>query len=321
MKVGIVGVGAVGTACAKAMLLRGSCREIVLLDRDEARARGVAADLSHGGVLCPPCEVTAGGYAELAGASAVVVTAGINERAGGATDRSDPQGRLLLLEPNARTYREVVPQVARAAPEAPIVVVTDPPDPLADVARELTDTNPVLSAGTFLDSLRFRLQIARCLGRLGAVDCRAADVEAMVVGEHGISQVYVWSSARVAGVPVLDLVARSPSGDPARFRAEVEEAVRFANISIIEGTGASQHGIGVVTARIVEAILRDEGLIAPVGVVQPAYGVTLSLPSVIGRSGVSKVLSPPLSADESAALDRSARTLRQALEELRAASR
>jgi L-lactate dehydrogenase len=306
MKVGIIGVGNVGTACAKAMLLRGCCHEIVLLDLDERRARGVATDLSHGELLCPPTRIRAGGYEDLSDAAVVVVTAGINEQAGKATDREDTLGRLRLLEPNARAYREIVPQIIAVAPEAPILVVTDPPDPLADVARGLTSTNPVLSAGTLLDTLRFRLQVGRRLG------CHPSSVEALVVGEHGTSQVYLWSSARIGGVPVLDLATRQ-GRDVAAFRTEVENAVKYANIDIIEGTGASQHGIGIVTARIVEAMLRDEGLVAPIGAFQPEYSVTLSLPAVIGQGGVSKVLTPSMSPEETEALAASAAAIARAL--------
>ncbi len=306
MKVGIVGVGVVGTACAKAMLLRGSCHEIVLLDLEERRARGVAADLSHGELLCPPTRIRTGGYDDLADAAIVVITAGINEQAGKAIDRGDQLGRLRLLPHNAGVYRDVVPRIAAVVPQAPILVVTDPPDPLADIARTLTTTNPILSSGTFLDTLRFRLQVARRLG------CHPSSVEALVIGEHGTSQVYVWSSARIGGVPVLDLVARE-GRDVASFRTEVATAVKYANIDIIEGTGASQHGIGIVTARIVEAMLRDEGLVAPIGKLQPEFGVTLSLPAVIGHGGVSKVLTPALSTEETEALAASAAAIASAL--------
>ena len=309
MKVGIIGVGAVGTACAKAMLLRGSCHELVLLDKDERRARGVAADLSHGAVLCPPTRIAAGVYDDLADAAVVVVTAGINERAGKAIDRGDAQGRLRLLPHNAEVYREVVPEIARVAPRVPILVVTDPPDPLADLARRLTTTNPILSSGTFLDTLRFRFQIARRLG------CHPASVEALVLGEHGTSQVYVWSSARIGSAPVLELAAAA-GWDEASFRREVEEAVKFANIDIIEGTGASQHGIGIVTARIAEGMLRDEGLVAPIGVWQEEYGATFSLPAVIGYGGVSKVLAAALSAEEAEALKASAAAIAESLARL-----
>lgn len=309
MKVGIVGVGYVGTACAKAMLLRGSCHEIVLLDLDERRARGVANDLSHGELLCPPMRIGPGGYDDLADAAVVVITAGINEKAGKAIDRGDNRGRLLLLPHNAKVYEDIVPRIASVAPAVPILVVTDPPDPLADVARRHTGTNPILSSGTYLDTLRFRLQIARRLG------VHPSSVEALVLGEHGTSQVYVWSSARIGSEPVLGRLAREGK-DVASFRQGVEQDVKFANIDIIEGTGASQHGIGIVTARIVEAMLRDEGLVAPIGVLQPEFGVTLSLPAVIGKGGVSKVLSPALTAEEAAALAASAAAISRALEGL-----
>lgn len=302
MKVGIIGVGAVGTACAKAMLLRGSCHEIVLLDVNERRAKGVATDLSHGELLCPPTRIRAGGYEDLADVSIVAITAGINEQAGKAIDREDKLGRLRLLPHNAAVYRDIIPRLARVAPLATILVVTDPPDPLADIARPLTKTNPVLSSGTFLDTLRFRLQLARRL------QCHPSSVDALVVGEHGTSQVYVWSSAQIAGRSVLDHVTRS-GGNADQFRSEVENAVRFANIDIIEGTGASQHGIGIVTARLVEAILRNEGLIAPIGVFHPRFSVTLSLPCVIGHGGVLQVLQPALSPEEETLLASSAEVL------------
>jgi L-lactate dehydrogenase len=319
MKVGIIGAGAVGAACAKAMLLRGSCHEIVLLDVNKRRAKGTAADLSHGEVLCPPTRIRAGGYKELAGAAVVVITAGVNEKTGGAIDPKDKRGRLLLLPKNARIYGEIIPRLKAVAPDAVMLVVTDPPDPLADVVRRLwkaqteAATNRIISSGTFLDTLRFRLQLARRL------KCHPASVEALVVGEHGTSQVYVWSSARVGGTPLRELVreyVRARGWSEEYFRSRVEKAVKFANIDIIKGTGASQHGIGIVTARLVEAVLRDEGLVAPVGVFQPQFSVTLSLPAVIGRRGVSKVLVPTLSAEETRALAQSAEAIAEALADL-----
>lgn len=319
MKVGIVGVGAVGTSCAKAMLLRRSCHEIVLIEKeDEAsqfRMKGVAADLSHGAVLCPPTRIQTGSYEDLSEARIVVITAGINEKTGAAIDRNDPRGRLLLLPFNAAIYEEIVPRIVKANSQAVILVVTDPPDPLADVARRLAPENPVISSGTFLDTVRFRLQLANRL------NCHPSSVDALVIGEHGTSQVYVWSSARVGTEPVLAHVARiteeaGQDWDEDTFRATVERDVKFANINIIEGTGASQHGIGIVTARLVEAILGDEGFVAPVGVFQPQFDVTLSLPSIIRRNGVSRVLMPSLSDEETSKLAASATAIRNALEDL-----
>lgn len=306
MTVGIVGAGFVGASCAKALLLRGSCRHIVLNDAVKRKARGLAHDLSHGELLCAATRIEVGPIDRMSGAKVVVITAGINERSGDAVDRDDPRGRLLLLPDNTQIYKEVVPQIARVAPEAVILVVTDPPDALADVARTLAPCSCIVSAGTFLDSLRFRVEIG------GRLQCHPASVDAVVLGEHGTSQVYAWSAARVGGEAVLDL-AEVRGFDPSKLREEVEEAVRFANIDIIKGTGASRHGIGIVTARLAEAILRDEGLVAPVGTYQPDYGVTFSLPSVIGSRGVGEVLQPTLAEEESCALSESADVLREAV--------
>jgi len=301
MKLGIVGVGRVGAACALSLVTRGSAREIVIVDRTQARARAVADDLRYGAPLCPPVVLSDGDYAALAGADLVMLTAGVNEKAGGATDRADPEGRLRLLDTNAAIYRDVVPKVAAAAPSAVLLVVTDPPDPLADLARRLAGHDRVLSTGTLLDSLRFRVHLARRLG----VD--PASVEAQVVGEHGTSEVLLWSSARVAGAPIPDAE---------QLRRAVEHDVRYANIAIIEGNQASQFGIGIASARIAEAVLRDERAVLPLGVYNGRYGVTLSLPSVVGREGVSRILEPAMSDDERRALGRSAEVLRQALQRL-----
>ncbi|HEY2228129.1 MAG TPA: NAD(P)-binding domain-containing protein [Xanthobacteraceae bacterium] len=306
MKVGIVGAGRVGCACALAMVGRGSAREIVIVDRTRKRADAVATDLRYGLPLLPRTEVCAGDYAALAGASLVMITAGVNEKGGGATDRNDPRGRLLLLDQNAAVYRDVVPRVVREAPAAVILVVTDPPDPLADIARESAGHHRVLSAGTFLDSLRFRTHLAQHF----QVD--PAAVEAQVIGDHGISQVFLWSGARIAGVPVKKLIEDRHESF-ADFRRELEQAVRYANITIIEGNEASQFGIGIVSARIADMVVRDERAVAPVGSFIPRFGVTLSLPSVVGRKGVLQVLDPELSPEERRALEVSAANLREAL--------
>jgi len=292
-----------------AMALRGSAREIVLVNRTFERAKGAVIDLQYGTVLAPRVSLRPGNYADLRDATIVVITAGANEKAGGATDRNDPAGRLRLLATNARIYREMVPQIVAAAPQAMLLVVTDPPDPLADVARLIARHDRVLSAGTFLDSLRFRFHLAARLG----TDPRS--VQADVIGEHGTSQVYLWSLASVAGMPIVP--SQLPKGASAEsFRREVEEEVRYANINIIEGTGASQLGIGVVSARIVEIIANDEAVIVPIGSYREEYGVTLSLPSQIARTGLVRAFKPPLSREEARALEKSASALRDALQSL-----
>jgi L-lactate dehydrogenase len=295
VKIGVIGAGAVGAACLLATVMRGCAREIVVVNRDRKRAIGVATDLRYGAALSPTVDIHDGDYADLTGAALVMITAGVNEKAGGATDRSDPAGRLRLLDKNVEVYRNILPQLFKAAPNAVILVVTDPPDPLADLVRAF-GFGHVVSTGTFLDTLRFRYHLARQL------DVDPTAVEAQVVGEHGTSQVFLWSSARVAGMPVAGV-----------SRQSVEQEVRFANIAIIEGIGASQYGIGMVCARIAEIVLRDERAVIPVGSFNAAYGVTLSLPSVVGRTGVDRILEPAMSDEEKQALQRSADTLRSAV--------
>jgi len=306
MKLGIIGAGNVGCACALAAVTRGSAREVVLVNRTRKTAEAVATDIRYGTPLGPRVDIADGDYDDLAGCGVVMITSGINEKTGGATDRSDKEGRLRLLDKNAEIYRDIVPRIVKAAPNAVLLTVTDPPDPLADVARAAAGHGKVMSAGTFLDSQRFRVHLARHFG------VSPNEVDAMVLGEHGTSQVFVWSQAKVGGVPVEKLL-KDRGEDAAAMHAQLEKDVRYANITIIEGHDASQYGIGIVSARIAEMILRDERAAIPIGSLQKQYGVTLSLPSVVGRDGVQVVLAPELSAAEREGLEKSAESLRQAL--------
>ncbi|HUL00406.1 MAG TPA: NAD(P)-binding domain-containing protein [Nitrospirota bacterium] len=306
MKIGIIGTGAVGTACALSVILRGCAREIVLIDKAHERAQAVAIDMHYGSPHSSTVDVRDGNYSDLTGAAVVMITAGVNEKTGGATDRSDPAGRLRLLDTNAKVYEEIVPQIVQSAPEAVILVVTDPPDPLADIARHLAGHDRVVSTGTWIDSLRFRVHLAKKLS------VNAASIEALVVGEHGTSQVFLWSSARVCGAPFCDLLEQCDAA-PDAFRAQVESEVRYANITIIEGNNASQYGIGMTCAQITEIILRDENAVVPVGSYNKDYGVTLSLPSILGRYGVSRILQPEMTNEERLMLQRSAEKLKSAL--------
>lgn len=310
MKVGIIGAGGVGAACLMALVNRASAREIIVVDRTEKRAKAVATDIRYGVPLGPRMDVRHGDYDDLAGAGIVLITVGLNEQSGGATDRSDPEGRLKLLDKNAGIYRDVVPRIVAAAPEAVLLAVTDPPDPLADVARQVAKHDRVLSTGTWLDSLRLRTHIAQKLG------VSPETIEAQVLGEHGTSEVFVWSSARIAGVPLKDIL-RQRKIDSESFCKEVEDEVRYANIAIIEGNEASQYGIGIVCARIAEAVLRDEKIAVPIGAFSPEHGLTLSLPGIIGREGLKEFLPPLLSKEEKDLLDKSVAALRKAADRIR----
>jgi L-lactate dehydrogenase len=310
MKLGIIGTGNVGNAIALAAVTRGSAREIVLVNRTRKVADAVATDLRYGIPLGPRIDISEGDYDALNGAGVVLITSGVNEKTGGATDRSDAQGRLRLLEKNLAIYRDIIPKIVSVAPQAVLVAVTDPPDPLADVAREIAGHDRVLSTGTFLDSLRFRVHLGAQFG----VD--PVNVEAQVIGDHGTSQVFLWSTARIAGVPLAKLLQERRES-LADLRAKIENDIRYANITIIEGHDASQYGIGIVSARIAEMVLRDERSAIPIGSYQQEFGVTLSLPSVVGRGGVTAILPPDLSAEERNGLHKSAENLRTALERVK----
>lgn len=310
MKAAIVGIGSVGRAAALAIQQRGSARELVLVNRDSKISKAVALDLGYGAPLGPSLKVRSGDYRDLSGAGIVVVTAGVNEKTGGATDRDDPAGRLRLLERNIPVMQDVVRPIAEAAPNAVVAIATDPPDPLADVARALAPGLKVFSTGTWLDSLRFRVHLA------DALRVNPRSVRADVLGEHGKSAVLHWSAAAVGNVP-WRAAARQRGLEERALKAHVDDAVRLANINIIEGIGASQYGIGIVIARLVEAVLRDEKLVVPVGSHHTDPGVTFSLPSVIGAGGVEAVLPPVLDPEEQDALSRSIDILRQALDHAR----
>jgi L-lactate dehydrogenase len=287
MKVGIIGVGAVGTACAMALLQRGTASEIVLVDLNERRATAVATDMRYGVPVLSPVTIRQGSYGDLASADLVMITAGVNEKNGGATDKSDPEGRLRLLDVNVPIYREIVPKVVQTAPDAVLMVVTDPPDPLADLTRQLAGHDRVFSAGTMIDSLRFRTHIGERLS------VNPDSVYAMVIGEHGTSEVFLWSSIRVGGLS-FDEACTEAGLSVDDVRKGIEDDVRYANITIIEGNNASQYGIGIVCARLAQAVLRDERMVFPVANYHSDYGLTLTLPSVLGKTGVTHSFVPKM---------------------------
>lgn len=279
------------------------------MNRTKSRAEGIVTDLQYGATLEGSVTLDAGEYGDLHGADLVIITVGINEKAGGATERNDEEGRLRLLKNNAAVYQSVVPAIVTAAPEAVLLVLTDPPDPLAELTRQLAGHDCVICSGTFLDTQRLRFHIAQHL----AVHPRA--VQGLVLGGHGMSEVFVWSGVRVSGIPLAELLDDEQTQCNA-FYQEIEEKVRHANITIIEGIGASQYGIGIVAARLVKAILRDERVMLPVGTHSAEYGTTLSVPSVIGCDGVLRHLKPSLSEHEAYLLQQSAKKIAAAVKNI-----
>ncbi len=309
MKIGVVGSGLVGATAAYAMVMRGVGREIVLCDKFAARALAEADDIFHAVPFAEPVNVRAGDYPDLDGARAVVIAAGVNQQPG--------ETRLQLLERNAAVFYEVVPEILRFAPDAVLVVATNPVDIMTHLTARIVadaaggDSSRVLGSGTTLDTARFRSLLSRHLG----VDSR--HVHAYVVGEHGDSEVLTWSLLAVGGVPLADFLRHRSITIDETVRAQIDEQVRYAAYRIIEGKRATYYGIGSALAQIVNVILRDQRAIltvcAPEYEIEGVKEVTVSLPRLVGGAGVIDTLAPTLSEQEHEALGRSAAVVRAAI--------
>lgn len=303
-KIAVIGAGHVGATCAYALVAAGLAAEIVLVDADAARAEGEAMDLAHAAPFHRAVRVSAGGFAECRGASVVVIAAGARQRQG--------QTRLDLLRANDAMIRDVVPKVLAAAPDALLVVTTNPVDVLTWRARQLSGLprERVIGSGTILDTARFRHLLSERLG----VDARS--VHAFVVGEHGDSAVPVWSTANVAGQPLADFCAARGLSFDEGARDGLFRATRDAAYAIIARKGSTYYAIASGLARICEAIVNDQRSVLSVSsVVDGPYGlrdVALSLPTVVDAGGARSLVELSLSDAEAAALHRSAEILRAA---------
>jgi len=300
-KVAIVGLGNVGAGFAFALSLKRLVGELVLVDVNAAKAEGEAMDLIHGLPLIGPMAIRAGGYELCAGADIVVISAGANQKPG--------QSRLDLLKTNASIVAEVAREVLRHAPGAILLVATNPVDVLTHNVLKQTGLAPgrVIGSGTVLDSSRLRSLLSQYL----EVDVRG--IHAHIIGEHGDSELAVWSRANISGIPLAEFCALRSKPFDENVRAGMHEQVRRAAYEIIARKGATAYGVSVALCRIVESILKDEKSILTVSTsVHGLHGlpdVCLSLPCVVGSSGVELVLESMLSDDEHAALLKSAGVL------------
>jgi L-lactate dehydrogenase len=321
MKVGIVGSGFVGATAAFAIVLRGVAREVVLVDLDERRSRAEADDILHAVPFSNPVDVRSGRYSDLAGSSLVILTAGVGQKPG--------ETRLELLGRNAAVFKTVVSQVVTAAPGAVLLVASNPVDAMTHLASVYATqaglpAAKVLGSGTTLDTARFRSLLGRRLG----VDSQ--HVHAYVLGEHGDSELFNWSQVSIGGMPLsaFPLPSSCESFD-ATERAEIEDMVRGAAYRIIEGKKATYYGIGSALARIAETILNDERSILTVcarvdagacrtgGIgLEEFEGVTLSLPRLVGGSGVLNTMEPSLDEKERKALRASAQVIKEATDSI-----
>jgi len=311
MKIGIVGCGMVGSTSAYALVMSGVGREIVLIDLNRARAEAEANDIYHAVPFAHPLTIRAGDYCDLAGASVVVIAGGVAQKPG--------EPRLQLLQRNAEVFRQIVPSILRSAPEAVLLVVSNPVDIMTHLAAHFAaefgvPATRVIGSGTTLDSARFRALLGQHFG----VDPH--HVHAYVLGEHGDSEVLAWSQATIAGLN-LDEFAKVHGKPLTQVEREgIDENVRRAAYHIIAGKGATYYGIGSAVTRIVNVLLHDQRAIlticAQIADVPGCDGVTLALPHLVGGQGALATLPLKLSPSESQAMCRSASILREALDSL-----
>lgn len=305
MKIAIVGAGSVGATAAYACLLRGIGDELVLHDLDRARAEAEALDLAHSVQFARMARVAGtDDLGSCARSDVVVLAAGAKQAPG--------QTRLDLATANVAVCREVLPALATGSPDALFVVVTNPVDVVTRAAVDVSGLAPqrVIGSGTVLDSSRLRVLLGRRCG------VAVQNVHAYVVGEHGDSEVALWSSASVAGVPVSDWGADLGGAPSQTERDAMLDEVRTSAYRIIAGKGATNYAIGVVAARIIEAATRNERRVLTVSSYLSRYrsvrDVCLSVPCVIDRTGVAAALDVPMDLAEDAALAASAEAIRAA---------
>jgi L-lactate dehydrogenase len=301
MKIGIVGSGLVGSTAAYALVMRGVGREIVLVDQNAARAQAEADDMYHAVPFANPLEIVSGGYQDLNGCRVVIIAAGTNQRPG--------ETRIQLLERNAQVFKQVVPNILDNAPDALMVVATNPVDVMTHLTARFAavrgvPSSRIIGSGTMLDTARFRTLLARQLG----VDSR--HVHGYVIGEHGDSEVLTWSLVTVGGLPLEEFCRQRKTELNKSVRDDIDVRVRRAAYSIIAGKGATYYGIGSALARLVDVIIGDQRSIltvcTPAEEILGVKDVTISLPRLVGGNGIQGTFAQPMSPEETSALRSSA---------------
>ncbi|MDL2296010.1 L-lactate dehydrogenase [Lachnospiraceae bacterium OttesenSCG-928-E19] len=310
MKVAIIGIGTVGSAVATAVQNTGLVREMVLFDRDGLRARAAAEDLGHASTFSFDVKITAvSNYRDIRGSDVVIIAAGKNQKPG--------ETRMDLVNANAEVIRDIVPQVMANVNNKKVIlmVVTNPLDVMVMVATDLAGlpTTQVIGTGTMLDSARFKTLLARQLS------VSPQSINSYVLGEHGDSSVLNWSAVTIGGIPLDDFAKQTNNSLPATKRKTIEYRVHNAAYEIIAGRGATWDGIGAVVADLLRCIANDEKRILTVSRVE-GHGdtaVAVSVPRIVGASGVIDTLIPKMNRDETRALQRSAAIIRQGYDSLK----
>ncbi len=307
-KAAVIGCGFVGSSIAFSLIQRGLFSELVLIDAKQDKAVGEAMDLSHGLPYIAAMDVHAGGYDDLSDCALVVVTAGANQKPG--------QTRLELIGQNVSILNSIIPQITARPFEGTLLIVSNPVDVLTYAAFRISGypAHRVMGSGTVLDSARLKYLLGEHLN----VDSRS--IHAVIVGEHGDSELAVWSGANVSGVPLDSFCEMRGRTNHREAEERLYAEVRDSAYEIIRRKGATYYGIAMAVARIAECVMKDERAILPVSVVLGGqYGLrdlALSIPSIVGRRGVEQILEIPLADGEREALNSSAAQLREVIEGL-----
>lgn len=305
----IVGAGQVGLACAYSMLIENTFDEMILVDVDRNKLEGEVMDLVHGLSFVQPVTVRAGTAADCQGADIVIITAGAKQKPG--------ETRLELIGRNANIFKSIIPELVQYCPEAIFLIVSNPVDVMTYVTWKLSGlpSSSVIGSGTVLDTARFRYLLAQEL----RLDPRS--IHAYIIGEHGDSEVAVWSRVNVAGMPLQALDPASGTATDPEHLDRIFTLVKTAAYEIIRRKGATSYAVGLAVTHIVQAILRDQQRVLTVSCLIPGlYGIEdvyLSLPAVVDRQGVGRIVQLALSPLEEQQLKQSAQVLRQAIEEIK----
>jgi len=307
-KVGMIGCGFVGAATAFALMESGLFSEMVLIDADKDRAEGEAMDISHGLPFARPMKIYAGDYDDIADAAIIIITAGANQKT--------EETRLDLVQKNVAIFKSIIPEIARRNFDGIILVVSNPVDILTYVTLKLSGytSNRVIGSGTVLDTARLKYNLGQHL----EVDSRS--VHAFIIGEHGDSELAVWSSATVSGVPINTFCEMRGHYNHDEAEVRIAEEVKNSAYEIIEKKKATYFGVAMAVRRICEAIIRDEESILPVSnLICGEFGITdvaLSVPAIVGAKGVEEIVPISLDEDEMRKLKESAETLKGIIKEI-----
>lgn len=307
-KVAVIGCGFVGSSIAFSLMQHGLFSEMVLIDANQDKAEGEAMDLSHGLPYTATMDIHVGTYDDIADCALVIVTAGANQKPG--------ETRIDLIDKNVAILKHIVPEISKRNYEGILMIVSNPVDVLTYAAYKISGfpAHRVIGSGTVLDTARLK----NLLGEHLDVDSR--NVHAVIIGEHGDSELAVWSGANVSGIPLHHFCELRGHFDHEGSMQRLYEGVRDSAYEIIARKGATYYGIAMAVARIAEGIVRDEHAVLPVSVVLDGEygldGLCLSIPSIVGKDGVHKVLEIPLDEREQTALHASADRLREVIAHL-----